>query len=90
MCFAECITVLVVGDKDDLYYTESVDSVCRDGMDMPYVVIQTEAWKTLAKNTVICFYRYLTFIIECSVLNKTLKFAGNYHGSTKLAGCKPT
>ncbi len=28
--------------------TESVDSVCRgDGTDMPYVAIQTEAWKTL-------------------------------------------
>ncbi len=26
--------------------TESVDSVCRDGTDMPYVAIQTEAWKT--------------------------------------------
>ncbi len=25
---------------------ESVDSVCRDGMDMPYVAMQTEAWKT--------------------------------------------
>ncbi len=29
--------------------TESVDSVCRDGTDMPYVAIQTEAWKTLLK-----------------------------------------
>ncbi len=29
--------------------TESVDSVCRDGIDMPYVAIQTEAWKTLLK-----------------------------------------
>ncbi len=32
-----------------LHITESVDSVCRDGTDMPYVAIQTEAWKTLLK-----------------------------------------
>ncbi len=29
--------------------TESVDSVCRDDTDMPYVAIQTETWKSLLK-----------------------------------------
>ncbi len=42
--------------------TESVDSVCRDGMDMPYVAIQTEAWKTLLKTTIVRLCGYLTFI----------------------------
>ncbi len=31
--------------------TESVDSVCRDGTDMPYVAIQTQAWKSLPKHS---------------------------------------
>ncbi len=31
------------------YITESVDSVCRDGTDVPHVAIQMEAWKTLLK-----------------------------------------
>ncbi len=38
---AECRVSVII--------TESVDSVCRDGTDMPYVAIQTEAWKTLLK-----------------------------------------
>ncbi len=47
--------------------TESVDSVCRDGTDMPYVAIQTEAWKT-AKTTVARLCGYLTFILESKSL----------------------
>ncbi len=62
--------------------TESVDSVCRDGTDMPYVAIQTEAWKT-AKTAVVRLCGYLTFILECSVTTKTVKVASNHRGSTK-------
>ncbi len=40
---------LVVGHTTHICITESVDSVCRDGTDMPYVAVQTEAWKTLLK-----------------------------------------
>ncbi len=51
---------------------ESVDSVCRDGTDMPYVA------------TVVRLYGFLTFIREYSVTTKIAKVASNHRGSTKL------
>ncbi len=36
-----------------------------------------------AKNTVRSFQKYLTFIMECSVANQTLKVARNHCGGTK-------
>ncbi len=59
---------------------ESVDSVCRDGTDMPYVTIQTKAWKSLLNNS----YTYLTFTLECSITTKTFKVVSNHRRSTKL------
>ncbi len=41
-----CITIYSVLFQPII---ESVDSVCRDGTDMPYVAILTEARKTLLK-----------------------------------------
>ncbi len=43
VCEMTCTTG---SDATVVYITESVDSVCRDGTDMPYVA---EAWKTLLK-----------------------------------------
>ncbi len=37
-----------------------------------------------AKNAVIGFQMCLTFITECSVINKTIEVGSNHRGSTKL------
>ncbi len=48
--------------------TKLVDSVCRDGTDMPYICSDTNrSLEISANNTVIGFQRCLTFITECSV-----------------------
>ncbi len=67
--------------------TESVDSVCRDGTDMPYVQYKQKPGKL--KNTAISFQRYLTFITECSVTNQTLKVARNHRGGIYQTGSQP-
>ncbi len=51
---------------------ESVDSLCRDGTDTPYSVIQTEASKNLLTTNLpqcISFHRHLSFIFGCSATN---------------------
>ncbi len=65
-----------------VYISESVDSVCRDGRDMPYVAMQN--LENSAKTIAIRLYGYLTFILEYSITTKTFKVAINHHGSTKL------
>ncbi len=61
--------------------TESVNSVCRDGTDMPYA---NGSLENSAKTAVVRLCGYLTFIFECSVTTKTVKLASNHRGSTKL------
>ncbi len=91
--FSLYCSVLHITSPSFITITESVDSVCRDGTDMPYVAIQTEAWKT-AKTTAIRLYGCLTFILECFLTTKTFKVISKHRGSTKLefvktANCSP-
>ena len=53
---------------------ESVDSLCRDGADMPIGLYKQNPLK-LPNNEVLSLYRYLPLILECFCTNKTLKVA---------------
>ncbi len=65
--------------------TESVDSLCRDGTDTPYSVIETKASKNLLTTNLpqsISIHRHLTIIFGCSATNKSVKLANKHRWCT--------
>ncbi len=66
--------------EDSSIITESVDSVCRDGTDMPYVAIQTEAWKTIIiRGGLILHVHPLYYLCKNSVLKRAYNTSWAYN-----------